>query len=33
MEDSVKFVTRLEDKQIIISSEELQYDISEDNFE
>ena len=31
MEDSVKFVTRLEDKQIIISSEELQYDISEDN--
>ena len=27
MEDSVKFVTRLEDKQIIISSEELQYDI------
>ena len=31
MEDSVKFVTRLEDKQIIISSEELQYDMSEDN--
>ena len=31
MEDSVKFVTRLEDKQIIISSEELQYDISKDN--
>lgn len=31
MEDSVKFVTRLEDKQIIISSEELQYDINEDN--
>ena len=31
MEDSVKFVTRLDDKQIIISSEELQYDISEDN--
>ena len=31
MEDSVKFVTRLEDKQIIISSEDLQYDISEDN--
>jgi len=31
MEDSVKFVTRLEDKQIIISSEELQYDMSKDN--
>ena len=31
MEDSVKFVTRLEDKQIIISSEELQYDFREDN--
>ena len=31
LEDSVKFVTRLEDKQIIISSEELQYDMSEDN--
>ena len=31
MEDSVKFVTRLEDKQIIISSEELHYDMSEDN--
>ena len=31
MEDSVKFVPRLEDKQIIISSEELQYDMSEDN--
>lgn len=31
LEDSVKFVTRLEDKQIIISSEELQYDISKDN--
>ena len=31
MEDSVKFVSRLEDKQIIISSEELQYDMSEDN--
>ena len=31
MEESVKFVTRLEDKQIIISSEELQYDMSEDN--
>ena len=31
MVDSVKFVTRLEDKQIIISSEELQYDMSEDN--
>ena len=32
MEDSVKFVTRLEDKQIVISSEELQYDLSENNF-
>ncbi len=31
MEDSVKFLTRLEDKQIIISSEELQYDMSKDN--
>ena len=31
MEDSVKYVTRLEDKQIIISSEELQYDMSKDN--
>ena len=31
MEDSVKFVTRLEDKQIIISSEELKYDFREDN--
>ena len=31
MEDSVKFVTRLEDKQIIISSEELQYDMNKDN--
>ena len=31
MEDSVKFVTRLEDKQIIISYEELQYDMSKDN--
>ena len=31
MEDSVKFVTKFKDKQIIISSEELQYDIHEEN--
>ena len=31
MEDSVKFVTKFKDKQIFITSEKLQYDMSEDN--